>query len=40
MDPLERVDFSRDSSVSIIYSLKNKADIKLIHDGSLMYESK
>ena len=39
MDPLKQVDFSRDSTVSIIYSLKNKADIKLIHDDSLIYDS-
>ena len=39
MNPLEKVDFSRDSTVSIIYSLKNKANIKLIHDNSLVYDS-
>ena len=39
MDPLKQVDFSRDSTVSIIYSLKNKADIKLIHDDSLICDS-
>ena len=39
MDPLEQVDFSKDSTVSIIYSLKNKADVKLIHCDSLIYNS-
>ena len=40
MDPINRVDFSKDSTVAIIKSLQSKAKIKLIIPDSIGYDSK
>ena len=38
MDPINRVDFSKDSTVAIIKSLQSKAKIKLITPDSIGYD--
>ena len=40
MDPIDRVDFSKDSTVAIIKGLQSKAKIKLIIPDSIDYDSK
>ena len=40
MDPINRVDFSKDSTVAIVKSLQGKARIKLIIPDSIDYDSK
>ena len=40
MDPINQVDFSKDSTVAIIEKLQNKAKIKLIIPDSIEYDSK
>ena len=39
MDPLEYVDFSKDSTIAIAKSLQGKAEIKIIQPDSLSYDS-
>ena len=39
MDPLEQVDFSKDSTIAIAKSLQGKAKIKIIEPNSLCYDS-
>ena len=40
MDPINQVDFSKDSTVAIINKLQTKAKIKLIIPDSIYYDSK
>ena len=39
MDPLNEIDFSKDSTVAIIKNLQRKAKIKLIIPDSINYDS-
>jgi len=39
MDPIECIDFSKDSTIAIAKCLQSKADVKIIIPDSLTYDS-